>query len=198
MRSLRERQGNQTTSKTEWPAHKDIESTRVTACRFGRTLSHNIKHAIPISSHSDRRYVVTKTKDETADKLIEIINALEKASTYQVQADWGGEFRNKALAAELKQRGITLKEAVPWHSETKFHTRTSQLGNIHHEPDGLPKPLWDKASAWNAYTKNRAPHKSLGGKHPDHGAPAAPKRKRKTVAAWDQVLGSRTSTRDRR
>lgn len=62
-----------------------------------------------------------RSKDETRDALIEIINALEKATihqTKQTQSDWGGEFRNKALGAELKQRGITLKEMVPHHSET--------------------------------------------------------------------------------
>jgi hypothetical protein len=31
---------------------------------------------------------------------------------------------------------------------------------------GLPKPLWDKASQWSAYTKNRVPHKALNGKTP--------------------------------
>ena len=55
------------------------------------------------------RYMVTKplhTKDETTEGLIEIINALEKLTTHQVsqiQADWGGEFRNKELNMELKQ-----------------------------------------------------------------------------------------------
>ena len=111
-----------------------------------------------------------KTKNETTDKLVSIINALEKATNHnvlQIQADWGGEFRNKELATEVKQRGITRKETVPRHSETNAvteranHTiitisRTAIIG-----AGDLPKSLWDKASAWAAYTKNRLPHKSL-------------------------------------
>ena len=126
------------------------------------------------------RYVITKpirTKDETTNELIAIINALEKATTHhvaQIQADWGGEFRNKELAKELQQRGITLKETVPRHSETNgiaertnrtifTMSRTAILAS-----GDLPKSLWDKASAWAAYTKNRLPHKSL----PDQKTPA--------------------------
>ena len=125
------------------------------------------------------RYVATmpiSTKDETTDALIEIINVLEKATIHQVsqiQADWGGEFRNKALASELKQRGITLKETVPRHSETNAiaerinrtileMSRTAIIATN----GTLPKSIWDKASAWAAYTKNRVPHKSLKGKTP--------------------------------
>ena len=58
------------------------------------------------------RYMSAKplrTKDETADALVEIINILEKATELPVkmiQADWGGEFRNKDLQIELRQRGI--------------------------------------------------------------------------------------------
>jgi len=58
------------------------------------------------------RYISAKplrTKDETTNVLVEIINILEKASEYTVkyiQADWGGEFRNKDFQIELRQRGI--------------------------------------------------------------------------------------------
>jgi len=31
---------------------------------------------------------------------------------------------------------------------------------------GMPKGEWDKVSKHSAYTKNRVPHKSLGGKTP--------------------------------
>ena len=55
------------------------------------------------------RYIVTKPlrkKSDAADALIEIINALEKATNNQysvkeIQADWGGEFRNNKLVEEL-------------------------------------------------------------------------------------------------
>lgn len=39
-------------------------------------------------------------------------------------------------------------------------SRTNILGA------GLPQSLWDKASSWAAYTKNRVPHKALAGKPP--------------------------------
>jgi len=61
------------------------------------------------------RYMSAKplrTKDETSDALVEIINILKKASEHlvkHIQADWGGEFRNKDLQIELRQRGIQLK-----------------------------------------------------------------------------------------
>lgn len=69
-------------------------------------------------------YIVTKAiyiKNDTVGGLIEIINALEKAVSHQVsqiQAEWVDEFTHKELTIELKQRGITLKETVPQHSET--------------------------------------------------------------------------------
>jgi len=47
-----------------------------------------------------------KKKSEVGDALIEIMNLLENRTnlrTNQVQADWGGEFRNTELAIELKQ-----------------------------------------------------------------------------------------------
>ena len=96
-----------------------------------------------------------RTKDETAKALITRINALEKAVVHkvsQIQADWGGEFRNKELGKELTQRGITLKETVPRHSETNAvverANRTimtmSRTAIISAE---LPKSLWNKAAA---------------------------------------------------
>ena len=105
------------------------------------------------------QYVVTKpirTKNETTDALVEIINALEKATTHQVsqvQADWGGEFRNKELSTELKQRGIILKETMPRHSETNAiaermnRTILTMSRSAIIAAKNLPKSLWDKASA---------------------------------------------------
>jgi len=90
-----------------------------------------------------------------------------------IQADWGGEFRNKDLQTELRQRGIQLKETVRRHSETNAvaeranHTiltssRTALffLGS-HYIAADMPKGYWDKASLWAAYTKNRLPHEAL-------------------------------------
>jgi hypothetical protein len=134
------------------------------------------------------RYVVTKPikmKSDTTDALIEIIDAFETAcnpsqteqqlilKVHQVQANWGGEFRNDRLAEKLRKRGIQLKETVPGHSETNAiiertnrtimtMNRTAILGTS----GGIPKGRWDKASGWSAYTKNRVPHKTLEGKSP--------------------------------
>jgi len=115
------------------------------------------------------RYMSAKpvrTKDETGNALIEIINILEKAAEYlvkMIQADWGGEFRNKDLQTELRQRGIQLKETVPRHSETNAvaerANRTiftmSRTALIAAE---IPKGYWDKASLWAVYVKDRLPH----------------------------------------
>ena len=65
------------------------------------------------------RYAVIKplqTKDEIVTALAEIINTLEKASinaAAQIQADWGGEFPNKELTTELKQRRRILTKRSP-------------------------------------------------------------------------------------
>ena len=110
-----------------------------------------------------------KTKDEITNALIDIINVLEKATIHhvsQMQADWGGEFRNKELAKELKQRGIILKETVPRHSETNTIAERANrtiftMNRTAIMAAGLPKSLWDKTSKWAIYTKNRMHHKSL-------------------------------------
>jgi len=120
------------------------------------------------------------TKGDTGDALIIIINKLEKAVSSvherpihlsQIQADWGGEFRNSKSITELNQQGITLKETVPRHSETnaiveRANRTILEMSRIGLIAAGLPKGLWDKASDSAAYTKNRLPHKALGGKTP--------------------------------
>jgi len=106
--------------------------------------------------------------------LIEIINLLENRTnlrTNQVQADWGGEFRNTELAIELKQRGTSLKETVPYHSETnaiaeRMNRTILDMNRTAIAASGMPKGEWGKVSKHSAYTKNRVPHKSLEGKTP--------------------------------
>lgn len=104
------------------------------------------------------RYLVTKLlrkKSDAGNALIEVINQLEAAINLrvsQIQADWGGEFRNKGLQEELKQRGITSKETVPRHSETNAAIERSNwtiLIMSHTAPIAaeLPKGLCGKASA---------------------------------------------------
>jgi hypothetical protein len=92
---------------------------------------------------------------------------------HQVQADWGGEFRNNNLKEKLRKRGIVFKETIPGHSETNAiierTNRTIMTINrtlILATNGGIPKERWDKAAGWSAYTKNRVPHKTLDGKSP--------------------------------
>ena len=119
------------------------------------------------------RYTVTKaikTKDTARNALMEIIMALETATSRKVkgiQADWGGEFRNNELEAELRQRGTIMKETVPHHSETNAVVERANrtiftMNRTILAAAKMPKGLWDYASAWSAYTKNRVPHKSIG------------------------------------
>ena len=60
-------------------------------------------------------------KSDTKSALIEWIKVIEnqyKQKVQQIQADWGGEFRNNELATWCRKKGIRLKETVPYHSET--------------------------------------------------------------------------------
>ena len=62
-----------------------------------------------------------RAKNDTKEKVKESINLLENQTSNKVQsiqADWGGEFRNKDLEVWCKKQGIELKETVPHHSET--------------------------------------------------------------------------------
>jgi hypothetical protein len=84
------------------------------------TLGCQFKYLL-ITINNFSRYVVTKalkTKSDTTNALIEIIDAFENVCNHlqngrkgtlrvwRVQADWGGEFRNDRLAEEFQQRGI--------------------------------------------------------------------------------------------
>jgi transposase InsO family protein len=134
------------------------------------------------------RYVTIKPlqkKSDTTKGLIEIIDAFEAACNprekvkqvtsrvHQVQADWGGEFRNYNLKEKLRKRGIVFKETIPGHSETNAiierTNRTIMTMNrtaILATNGGIPKGRWDTAAGWSAYTKNRVPYKTLDGKSP--------------------------------
>jgi hypothetical protein len=139
-------------------------------------------------SELHERYMTTKPlqkKSDTTKGLIEIIDVFEAACNprgkvkqvtsrvHQVQADWGGEFRNDNLKEKLRKRGIVFKETIPGHSETNAiierTNRTIMTMNrtaILATNGGIPKGRWDKAAGWSAYTKNRVPHKTLDGKSP--------------------------------
>jgi len=89
---------------------------------------------------------------------------LEKATNSQynvkfIQADWGGEFRNKNLQTELRQGGIQLKETVPQHSETNAVAERANCTILSMSRTALiavelPKGYWDKVSVWAVYVKN--------------------------------------------
>jgi hypothetical protein len=70
------------------------------------------------------RYTIAipiRQKSDAAEKFINVINVLEritKKQTKQIQADFGGEFRGTEFITELQQRGIIMKETIPYHSET--------------------------------------------------------------------------------
>jgi len=96
-----------------------------------------------------------RTKDETANALVEIVNILENATDPQynvkfIKANRGGEFHNKDLQTELRQRGIQLKETVPQHSETNAVAERANRNTLTMSRTALiaadvPKEYWDKA-----------------------------------------------------
>lgn len=124
------------------------------------------------------RYMVVKAlqkKSQTREVLMSIITSLETACNYgkvkAVQADWGGEFRNKELEEELRQRDTLMKETVPHHSETnpvveRVNSTIFTMNKTFIAQSGLPKGMWDKTSLWSAYVENRLPHRTLGGDSP--------------------------------
>ena len=118
--------------------------------------------AIPIRAKSDTTEVLKQ-----AIKEIQLATG-RKAKT--IQADWGGEFKNGALNAWCKTKGIIQKETIAYHSETNAIierlnrtlqdiARTAMIG-------AELKGLWGDAIKWAAYTKNRIPHENLTGMTP--------------------------------
>ena len=110
-----------------------------------------------------------KAKSDTKGALKEWIKMLETQcnphKVVQLQADWGGEFRNTELAIWCKKKGIQLKETVPRHSETnaiieRLNRTLQDMARTAMISAGV-KGLWGDAIQWAAYTKNRIPHKSL-------------------------------------
>jgi transposase InsO family protein len=115
-----------------------------------------------------------KVGSEVATALMKFIEQLEtmtKQKVSQIQADWGGEFRNKDTQQACESKGIILKETIPHHSETNtaieraIRTITT-IAITTLIASGLPKNLWADAMKFASYTKNRIPHKALGGKSP--------------------------------
>ena len=110
-----------------------------------------------------------RAKSDTKEKVKQWINLLENQTSHNVQsiqADWGGEFRNKDLEIWCKKRGIELKETVPHHSETnaiieRLNRTLQDMARTAMIAAGV-KGLWGDAIQWAAYTKNRIPHKTLG------------------------------------
>ena len=117
--------------------------------------------AIPIRSKSD-------SKEHVKEWIKILENQVPNSRKVQtIQADWGGEFRNKDLETWCKQKGIELKETVPHQSET--HATIERLNRTLQDmartaiiaSGNGTKALLGDAIQWAVYTKNRIPHKSL-------------------------------------
>ena len=105
-----------------------------------------------------------RNKSDTTDTLKQAIKQLGKPQS--IQADWGGEFRNNAMAQWYHNKGIKLKETVPHHSETnavieRLNRSLQDMARTAMIAAGM-KGLWGDAIQWAAYTKNRIPHKTTG------------------------------------
>jgi transposase InsO family protein len=117
-------------------------------------------------------------KSNTGKELLAMIAIMEKkgeAKVEMIQTDNGGEYRSTELLEELKKKGITIKETVPYHSQINpvaertnrtiiTMGRTALLQNSN--SNTIPRYLWTEAIQHSAYTKNRTPHRTLGGKSP--------------------------------
>ena len=109
-----------------------------------------------------------RAKSDAKERVKEWTSLLENQTPHKVrsiQADWGGEFRNKDLENWCKKRGIELKETVPHHSESnaiieRLNRTLQDMARTAMIAAGV-KGLWGDAIQWAAYTKNRIPHKSL-------------------------------------
>ena len=113
--------------------------------------------AIPIKAKSD-----TKGALRAWIRMLETQCSPQKVT--QLQADWGGEFRNTELSTWCKEKGIQLKETVPRHSETnaiieRLNRTLQDMARTAMISSGVKS--WGDAIQWAAYTKNRIPHKSL-------------------------------------
>jgi transposase InsO family protein len=95
------------------------------------------------------RYCTTiknKVGSEVATALMKFIEQLEtttKQKVSQIQADLGGEFRNKDTQQACKSKSVILKETIIHHSETNAAIeraiRTILIAS------GFPKNLWADA-----------------------------------------------------
>ena len=90
----------------------------------------------------------------------------------QVQADWGGEFRNNELKEALSKRGTISKETVLYHSETNaaIERAICTITIIRRAillASTLPRNIWPDALKFTTYTKNQILHSAL----PDQKSP---------------------------
>jgi transposase InsO family protein len=171
---------------TKPPAYKQANSIRTTrilqrihADLVGpfRTEARGFRYMLVIMDDFSRYCTAiplkTKAGTEVATALMGFIEQLETITSKkvtQIQADWGGEFRNKDIQQACTSKGISLKETIPHHSETNaaieraIRTLTT-IGRTILIASGLPKNQWADAIKFAAHIKNRMPHKALGEKH---------------------------------
>jgi transposase InsO family protein len=115
-------------------------------------------------------------KSNAEKELLAMIAIMERkgeAKVEMIQTDNGGEYRSTELLEELKKKGITIKQTVPYHSQTNpvaerinrmiiTMARTALLQNSNN--NAISRYLWMETIQHSAYTKNRTPHCTLGGK----------------------------------
>jgi transposase InsO family protein len=164
-------------------AHSTRKSTKPLNYRHGIQTTqplHLIHHDLcgPISpiTYNGYRYVCTiiddfsrftiiktfKNKSKAAQAVLDLISLMKSQSGYQakiLQTDNGGEYRSNEFISDLNKYGTTLKETVPYYSETNpvaqrtnrtimMFARTSIIQS------GLPKTFWPEAVAHAVFTKN--------------------------------------------
>jgi transposase InsO family protein len=169
---------------TKSPAYKQAQSIRTK--RILQRIHADLVESFRIEARGYRHILVVmddfsryciaiplknKVGSEVATVLIEQLETMTKQKVSQIQADWGGEFRNKDTQQACESKGIILKETIPHHSEKNaaiertIRTITT-IARTTLIASRLPKNLCADTMKFASNTKNRIPHKALGGKSP--------------------------------
>ena len=158
--------------KTEKPIRSERPLEKIRADLIGPFSKEWLGKKYVLTAMDDyTRYctaIPIKAKSDTKGALRVWIKMLETQCSPQIvtqlQADWGGEFRNTELSTWCEEKGIQLKETVPRHSETNAiierlnrtlqdMARTAMISSR--------VKSWGDAIQWAAYTKNRIPTKAF-------------------------------------
>jgi hypothetical protein len=118
------------------------------------------------------RFTMIKTmsnKSDAAQAVLDLISRFESQFGYKakaLQTDNGGEYRSKDFMITLQNRGIEIKEVIPYYSETNpVAERTNRtimtIARTSIIQSGLPKKYWPEAVAHALFTKNRIPYRMI-------------------------------------